>query len=540
MEIKIPKKRKFTKRARKRQLEVFLSLVFLILTIILLVKFHTSPTIYQLVNYQEDQQMETIKYYTSFKMAKREMQQMIDQGAFNPAILDDDGNIVAIRYGVVNFNTKTCGENTSYTLENKQQTGYTNGCYGADGAYLETDDRAEKVRFKQSGAVGWVNLSDIEILNYYDSEKLVSLNYYTLDEGKILHVGTSDLYSNEGVFSIDIGENTAGLSGDTFYSYDGNYFYASYPEMIDDYRRGNYEHSSNAENAYYNYYQYLSHRSKSTYVSKDLNYYITDYLGYQAKPSVYPAGNVESQLYDEGYSFIKAQNTYGTNAIMMFALAINESGFGKSQIAIEKNNLFGHAAYDASPNESADGYADVASSITTHASIFLNQGYLNPCDQADPANDSKAETCFTIPGNRYMGGYFGNKGSGMNVNYASDPYWGEKAAQYYRTFDEIMGEQDKGRYTIKVLDRKKTPAYALPDTASKVIFYTPEAEHYACIILDEIEGKEVEGNTKWYKIQSDAVLNEARNALVVKPDNYNNKNDIVYIPAAYFEQTEVE
>ena len=29
---------------------------------------------------------------------------------------------------------------------------------------------------------------------------------------------------------------------------------------------------------------------------------------------------------------------------------------------------------------------------------------------------------------RYNGGFLGNKASGLNVKYASDPYWGEKAA----------------------------------------------------------------------------------------------------------------
>ena len=48
---------------------------------------------------------------------------------------------------------------------------------------------------------------------------------------------------------------------------------------------------------------------------------------------------------------------------MMLSLAINESGFGRSQISIEKNNLFGHAAYDNAPNESANGYKDVACQI---------------------------------------------------------------------------------------------------------------------------------------------------------------------------------
>ena len=43
---------------------------------------------------------------------------------------------------------------------------------------------------------------------------------------------------------------------------------------------------------------------------------------------------------------------------------------------------------------------------------------------------------------RYYGGYLGDKASGMNVKYASDPYWGEKAAANYYSFDKKYGLQD--------------------------------------------------------------------------------------------------
>lgn len=532
---KTTKKRKYSKRARRLQREMFLSALLLVGAIVFIVKNLQSPSYYQLVIYQENQEMEEVQYYTSFKTAKREMKQLIEDGAYNPAVLDEDGKILAIRYGIVNFHTKTYGENSTYTRVADGKQGYTNGCYGADGAYLDTDDDGTKVLFKQSGAIGWISLDDVELYNYSDREQLQSMNYYMVNEDAIVHYGTSDLFSLDGVFAINIGKNEENLTPGTYYSYDGHYFYESYPKMIDDYRQNTYEHSVNSTQPHDNYFQYLTHRSKSSYVSKDINWYISNYLGYTSKPTADPAGTYESQLYDEGYSFVEAQNTYGTNAMMMLALAINESGFGRSQIAIEKNNLFGHAAYDSAPNENATGYVDVAASIRAHASIFLNQGYLNPCDSLDSDSKITPSTCLNAPANRYMGGYFGDKGSGMNVNYASDPYWGEKAAQYYRNMDEILGGSDEHRYTIKVLENKEeTPLYGLPNTSSKIIYYTPKVERYAMIIIDELEGEEIDGNTTWYKVQSDAVLNQARNSLVTQPENYNFKNDIVYVPAAYF------
>lgn len=529
------KKPNYSKRAKRLQRELLYSFFLLMGVIILLAQFHSAPAHYRLVVFHEDGEADTIQYYTSFKTAQREMNKLIERGEFNPAVLDEQENIIAIKYGIVNFRTKTCGENTSYKNDYNQRKGYTNGCYGADGAYLETDDKAKQVKFKQSGVVGWVNRSDIEIYNYFDQSKVKSVNHYTLEKGSLVHNISTNLKKNDYASAITIGEPKTKFKEKKYYSYDGNYFYRSYTQMIDDYRNNTYKNSENYKEPYFNFYQYLSHRAKTSYVSKDINAYINRTLGFSAKPSSYPCAQNESQLYNEGYSFIEAQNTYGVNAMMMLSLAMNESGFGKSQIAIEKNNLFGHAAYDSSPNASANGYKDIAAGIAVHASLFLSQGYLNPCDQSDPDETGSPSGCFNQAGNRYMGGYFGDKGSGMNVKYASDPYWGEKAALYYRTIDEQLGEKDKTRYTIKVLSNQpETPCYAQPDTGSKTLFYTPPSEHYAVIVLGEVNGEEVDGNSVWYKIQSDAVLTNARNAVVTAPKNYNHNSDIIYLPAAYF------
>lgn len=530
------KKRQYTKRAQRLQKEVVFSAWLIVLAIIFIVNFHTSPKHYQLVIFHSDQTMETVRYDTSFKNAKRELQKLIDADHDNPAILDEQGNIMAIRYGIVNFRTKTCGENTTYREELTGNNGYTNGCYGADGAYLDTDERGESVRFRLSGVTGWVKRGDVEILNLYDKKKVQSISHYLLKDEEIVHYGTTDITKADYAFSLKIGETDLDLGKETLYSYDGHYFYNTYESMINDLRIDTVSHSVNATSPHYNYYQFLTHRAKTSYVSKDINWYITSYLGFQRKPTQYPGSASDSQLFEEGYSFINAQNTYGVNALMMLALAINESDYGRSEIAITKNNLFGHAAYDNAPGENANGYEDVGAGIATHASIFLNRGYMNPCDQSDEDTIGSPNTCYSNEKGRYRGGYFGDKGSGMNVKYASDPYWGEKAAQYYRNIDEVLGGKDKTRYTIKVLQNQlKTPLYAQPDTSSKIIFYSPPVEHYAMIIVGEVQGEEVNNNTTWYKVQSDGVMNNARNTLIVVPNNYNHHSDIVYIPAAYFQ-----
>ena len=60
-----------------------------------------------------------------------------------------------------------------------------------------------------------------------------------------------------------------------------------------------------------------------------------------------------------------------------------------SSIAINKNNLFGHAAYDSSAYDSATGYLNPFQSIVGHAKSYINCGYANP-------NDSRYFCLFVI------------------------------------------------------------------------------------------------------------------------------------------------
>ena len=61
-------------------------------------------------------------------------------------------------------------------------------------------------------------------------------------------------------------------------------------------------------------------------------------------------------LYDVAEDFILAEERYGVNAVFLCALSIQESGWGKSKLARNKNNLFGYGAYNSSPYSSAKGF----------------------------------------------------------------------------------------------------------------------------------------------------------------------------------------
>lgn len=529
------KKREY-KDMKKWQIASIIAVAIAIIAVIIAASIYLSmPIKYHTVVYDEDNNMTVVDQYKTFTYARKGMLELIEDGAFNPAVIDENDEIVAIRYGVIDFKTKTPSENTYFTYDRTNEQGYTNGSYGADGVYIDTDNDCENYKFKLSGAVGWVSKEDVRLLNYFDGENVLSVNHYIVsDEGQVHHYGTYQVDEADYKLVLNIGDKPSYMKDDLYYSYDGHYFYTSFEEMADDYRNNTYENSINPDSPFFNYYQFLSARTTTNYLTKAINDYIKE-LGYDKKPDTFPMEDNESQLYDEGTNFLQYQNQYGSNAIMMLSLAINESGFGRSEIAYTKNNLFGHAAYDNAPGENANGYASVGDSIKTHAQVFISKAYLNPCDGVD-SNDAK--TCAKNTSNRYGGPFFGDKGSGMGISYASDPYWGEKAASYYRRFDRLNGYNDAEEYNIKVMvDQGSVATYAKPDRSSQVLYYTPDISFYSAVVVEEIKGENIDGNDIWYKVVSDAHLNSEQNALEIGDGEYDFTKDFVYIHSSYFETT---
>ena len=419
---------------------------------------------------------------------------------------------------VVNFRTKSSSkENTEYKEDGTNRDGYTNGYYAADAAFLGYDNEVSptKVKFMQSGVIGWVNLNEVEVLDY-TSSSVQTLSKYYVKNGRLYH-GISTKLSNTAYSSnLDCGVKPSYLKDNTdYYSYDGHYFYegstySSYKTMLEDYKTNVRTHSVNSSNPYYNYYQYLSHRSLTTYNASQLNQAIS----YFSKDN--------SKMRNEGNVFISNQNTYGTNAMLMIGVAANESSWGSSNIAQNKNNLFGHHAYDKDPNGSANGYSSVDYSIYYHSAIFLSKGYLDP-----------------ITDYRYYGAFLGDKASGIGVKYASDPYWGEKAASICWKVDNYLGGTDSKKYTIGIKDTlsnlhsvvniknssntNSTTLYSTYPTSSKISNKTLAPSNFAFLILKD--GK----SNGDYKIQSDGSIDSTRSKIVVQSE-YNYDSNYAYIP----------
>lgn len=187
-------------------------------------------------------------------------------------------------------------------------------------------------------------------------------------------------------------------NGTVYYSYNG---YDFYTDMA----------FKNYAGTYYNYYQFLPLRSRSNIKAEAFDAFLME-----------RGVNPSSTLYGEGQAFIDAQNEFGVNALMVYAMACLESGYGTSTYARERNNFFGWGAVDSNPNEAAS-FPNVREAIRTQMAENL-AGYLDMDDW------------------RYYGSLIGNKGAGFNLKYASAAYWGIQIASIAYRIDKVSCEKN--------------------------------------------------------------------------------------------------
>ncbi len=357
--------------------------------------------------------------------------------------------------------------------------------------------------------------------------------YYVNGNGELYHqYYIADKY----IGYIRIGKAPLYLTSDKiYYSFDGNYFYTSFATMVNDLRNNNHNNAVN-KMAYYNYYQYLPTRSRTNYDANNLNSYIgfnskinrTDFyeLRYNEQKQTYkwtakdgwddfPSG--QSMLYGEGENLIYSQEQYGVNAATTLAISITESGWGRSYMSVREYNIFGHGAFDNAPDENAASYESIGAAINSHAFNYIALNYGNPID-----------------GWCYNGSHYGNKLSGNNVMYASDAYWGEKMASNYYSLDKNYGFQDYNRLLIGIKESAASaPVYSSATTKSVKYYDLKAAPNIPVIILGEVKGEEINGNSVWYKIQSDVPINEKRELVDLNLGTYNFDTSYAYIHSSY-------
>ena len=313
---------------------------------------------------------------------------------------------------------------------------------GADGK-MATNAWVDNGRYYVDGSGAWVKNAGHGI-NYSSYYKVKSLYIPVYDaNGRILsHVSKDTVLFRDNRSTVNgrIPVQVAGLTGyvnasqvtavdssNTFipdYVSDGMYVYhrySPYTKVMVAYHNANMR----VGKSYYSAdginfgtfkldhpFQFSNLKSRTNYTAADINrlYSIM--------------GASDSKLAGKGATFKAAEQRYGVNALYLVAHSALESAWGRSKIAKDKNNFFGISAYDDSPYTSATKFDNVDSGILG-AARWINSRYLH--NSGYPAN----------------GAYLGNKAGGMNVNYATAPYWGESIASIMFSANEKLGRKDR-------------------------------------------------------------------------------------------------
>ena len=313
---------------------------------------------------------------------------------------------------------------------------------GADGK-MATNAWVDNGRYYVDGHGAWVKNAG-QGINYSNYYKVKSLYIPVYDaNGRILsHVSKDTVLFRDNRSTVNgrIPVQVAGLTGyvnsgqveavnssTTFipdYVSDGKYVYhrySPYTKVMVAYHNANMQ----VGKSYYSAdginfgtfkldhpFQFSNLKSRTNYTATDINrlYNIM--------------GASDSRLAGKGATFKAAEQRYGVNALYLVAHSALESAWGRSKIAKDKNNFFGISAYDDSPYTSATKFDNVDSGIMG-AARWINERYLH--NSGYPAN----------------GAYLGNKAGGMNVNYATAPYWGESIASIMFNANEKLGRKDR-------------------------------------------------------------------------------------------------
>ena len=382
---------------------------------------------FEVASFRSDGSIVTIGCHNTYEQARNAMR---NDGATDLAIMTKVNGRTKIIDANAALVDLTIPPDLTYFYNNSELSGSaytyadTGSLYGGvDGAFIDSAysnyKNAWVAKIKTGDYTGWIHQ------NYYEIVPITwvkSASTYTVTDSDIRHNYVAKIQNYySGKSGSTIGPKPDVLKAGTYYSYDGHYFYTDLTTMIKDYKNGNYNNAVNKNNAYYNYYMYLSNHTKTRYSSANINEYIRNNMGIYQDAYGNDTKDGSSRLYGKGTFFYYAQEKYGVNAILALSLSRNETSNGRSNLAINKNNGFGLNAVDSSPTESANWYASFANSILGYASKYITYGYAHPEDW------------------RYFGPQFGDKWIGMNVKYASDTFWSEKMAANYYSLDRALG-----------------------------------------------------------------------------------------------------
>lgn len=286
---------------------------------------------------------------------------------------------------------------------------------------------------------------------------------------------------------------------------------------------------------YFNYFSYLPLRSKTNYTSTELNNFLKSVLTSTTEQE-------KSVIFGNEQLFIDAQNSNGMNALLILAMGIQESNYGRSTYAqlpanlkgtvvynsdtgalipnttvaqfctqypngkykdeeglirycLGRNNIFGYAAYDSDPNNAA-AFASLEVGIKEHMGRNL-RFYLDAMN------------------NNHYSSSIGNKGVGINTRYASDPWWSVKIASIAYQIDKYLGSKDYDYYQLGILKNDVSRDFYSDYTLGTKIYSINQKASTYTVLINEQSGDK-------YKIQSTNPIDNT-SSIIVSPAGPNMK-----------------
>ena len=203
------------------------------------------------------------------------------------------------------------GQNIINIYDENLATVYTYIQYGTELKVLEVGE--DRVKVQLSGLTGYVKKNEITLI---PTNEMKQSSYYVKSDGYLYHKYYTYNTSSPGYTEFRYGVAPSFMKqGQQMYSVDGKTF---------------------GDETFYQYFNYLSLRSKTDYTAEQLDSYVK---------SIKP----DSPLIGLGKKFKEVESKYNVNALFLYSLAIHESYYGTSALAKDKNNLFGLKATDDSP-----------------------------------------------------------------------------------------------------------------------------------------------------------------------------------------------
>ncbi|MCH7320624.1 S-layer homology domain-containing protein [Solibacillus sp. MA9] len=395
------------------------------------------------------------------------------QKAANLNLIFKGEKIINMPAGIASAADTTANTVTIYSDPNFK-TVLTGAVEGSEFKYYASTDKYAIVRLADTK--GYAKMDEITLT----PSSLVNdkSSYYSVVDG-ILHHNTYNHITKKYYGAYTIGPAPSFMKPNVhYYSQDGVNFYSDFLLTA-------------KVGTYYPYFQFASIRQHTNYTAEELDNIIMTLLTERQVLAGYENVLTDSRLIGLGTLLKEVEATYNINALFILAAAIHESNYGISENALKKNNIFGIKVYDSN-TALGTTFASRDDSVRAFINQYTNLNYV-------PQSGGYAK-----------GAAPGNKTSGMNVHYASDPFWGSKIAGHMYRIDNRFGKKDSQTsqlgFVVNNGDLVNTRAEATTDS-EKVFTYKAKnvgetkTFGYPVVIVEETQAAD---GYVWYKIISDA------------------------------------